>query len=167
MGSGRKERYGPEAYAEVIRLIGEGVPLSDALGGKDKPGKTAFYQRLKEDPQLNRDYETALSMRAQTRIDALLDVNARLLEGKLDPSSAKVISQNLQWLAGREDRARWGDRQISEITGRDGAPLIPETQQLSDFETARLLAYLLNKGTPPEPIDGGDLVAIENAADNG
>ena len=163
MSSGRKERWTPEDYAKVIQLISEGRALTDCLGGKDKPGKTAFYQRLKDDPQLNRDYELALSMRAQTRIDALLDVNARLLEGKLDPSSAKVISQNLQWLAGREDRARWGDRQISEITGRDGAPLIPETQQLSDFETAPLLAYLLSKGAPAE-VDQGELVAIESEA---
>jgi hypothetical protein len=105
VGSGRKERWTSEDYAKVIQLISEGRPLTDCLGGKDKPGKTAFYQRLKEDSQLARDYELALTLRASCRIDALLDVNERLLKGEIDPSSAKVISQNLQWLAGKEDRA--------------------------------------------------------------
>ena len=58
--SGRKERYNDAAYAEVVRLIGEGVPLSAALGGKDKPGRTAFFERLKCDPALAREYEFAM-----------------------------------------------------------------------------------------------------------
>ena len=160
MSSGRKERYGPEAYAEVIRLISEGRPLTDCLGGPDRPGKTAFYQRLKDDPQLNRDYELALSMRANCRIDALLDVNQRLLEGKIDPQSAACISKNLQWLASREDRNRWGDRQVTELSGPGGRDLIPPHEELSQFEFARLLAFYLGKGTPPEPIDGGELTAL-------
>ena len=105
--SGRKKRYNDAAYAEVVRLIGEGVPLSNALGGKDKPGRTAFFERLKNDATLARQYEFAMQQRAQCRVDAILDINARLLEGRIDPASAKVASSNLIWLAGKEDRARF------------------------------------------------------------
>lgn len=166
MGSGRKERYSAEAYAEVIRLIGEGVPLSDALGGPDRPGKTAFYQRLKEDPSLNRDYETVLSMRASCRIDALLDVNARLLEGRIDPQSARVISDNLKFLAGKEDRARWGEVSRTELTGRDGKDLLSAKADISDFELARLISFIMGRGAQ-QTVDGGDLVAIESEAHDG
>ena len=157
--SGRKERYNDAAYAEVIQLIGEGVPLSNALGGKDKPGRTAFFERLKNDAALAREYEFAMQQRAQCRVDAILDINARLLEGRIDPASAKVASSNLIWLAGKEDRARFGEVSRAGITGKDGAPLLADPQ-MSDFETARLIAYLMNKGARHGPIDGGELHAL-------
>ena len=163
--AGAKERYSPEAYAEVIRLISEGRPLTDCLGGKDRSGKTAFYQRLKDDPQLNRDYELALSMRANCRIDALLDVNQRLLEGKIDPQSAACISKNLQWLASREDRNRWGDRQITELSGAGGKDLFPESSRLDDLELARLVSWVMHKGETAQA--RGELTVIESEAENG
>ena len=33
-----RTKYSDEAFAEVIRLISEGVPLANALGGRDRPG---------------------------------------------------------------------------------------------------------------------------------
>jgi hypothetical protein len=67
MGSGRKERWGPEAYAAVIKDIGAGIPLASCLGGKDRPGRTSFYSRLKEDAQLAADYEAAMQQRAEAK----------------------------------------------------------------------------------------------------
>ena len=52
MSTGRKERYTPEAYAAVIKDLADGIPLASALGGPDRPGRTAFYERLKTDPEL-------------------------------------------------------------------------------------------------------------------
>ena len=90
-----RTKYSDEAFAEVIRLISEGVPLANALGGRGRPGRTAFYERLTSDATLAREYEIAMTQRAQCRVDAILDVNDRLLRGAIDPQSAKCISDNL------------------------------------------------------------------------
>ena len=51
MSTGRKERYTPEAYAAVIKDLADGIPLANALGGPNRPGRTALYERLKTDPE--------------------------------------------------------------------------------------------------------------------
>ena len=56
-----RTRYSEEAFSEVIRLISEGVPLANALGGRDRPGRSAFYERLKSDATLAREYEIAMT----------------------------------------------------------------------------------------------------------
>jgi hypothetical protein len=162
--SGRKERWGPEAYAAVIKDIAAGVPLALALGGKDRPGRTSFYARLKEDAELSAAYDQAMQSRADVRIADLLDVNTRLLEGRIDPQSAKVVSENLRWLSSRENPRLYGDVAKMELTGRDGKDLLQGKAEISDFELARLVSYIMCKGQRPEPIDGGELVAIENEA---
>ena len=157
--SGRLTKYSDEAYAAVIADIAAGTPLASALGGKDRPGRTGFFQRLKTDPDLAREYAAAMEQRAQCRVDAILDVNDRLLRGALDPASAKVISSNLIWLASKEDNRRYGEIQRTELTGRDGRDLLPEQSKMNDRELARLLAFLLNKGAR-QTVDAGELKVI-------
>jgi hypothetical protein len=100
-------------------------------------------------------------------VDALLDVNQRLLDGRIDPQSAKVLSENLKWLSSKNNPKLYGDTHRTELTGRDGKDLLRSKEELSQFELARLLAYLLGRGQPPEPIDGGELVAIESEPTDG
>ncbi len=167
MSTGRIDRYGQEAYDEVVRLIGEGVPLATALGGPGKPGRTSFFARLKQDPALAMAYDAAMCVRAQGRISKIEEITDRVLAGKIDPPSAKVAIDSMKWLAQREDPKRFGDRQTTELTGRDGAPLLPDTPKMSDLEMARLLAYLLSKGAKAVPaIDAGDLLVLPNSAES-
>lgn len=163
--SGRLTKYSDEAYSAVIKDIAAGTPLANALGGKDRPGRTAFYQRLKEDASLAREYDAAMQQRAQVRVDELLDVNQRLLEGRIDPASAKVISQNLQWLAAKESPKQYGEVTRTELTGRDGRDLLPTSPPLSDFEVARGISFLLHKGAKAAPaaIEAGELKVIGDA----
>ena len=67
MSVGRKERWNLEDYLEVARLIGEGVPLSEALG-KERPAKTAYWKKMQELAELRAAHELAMLMRAETRI---------------------------------------------------------------------------------------------------
>ncbi len=159
MSVGRKERWALEDYLDVARLIGEGVPLNEALG-KERPAKTAYWKKMQESPELQRAHELAMTMRAETRIARIEGLVDKLETGKIDPSSAATAIKALQWLSQKEDPKRYSDVQRSEITGRDGAPLI-EQPRMSDFETARLLAHLLDKGTRAA-VDAGDLVALPN-----
>ena len=159
MSSGRKERWSLEDYLDVARLIGEGVPLNDAMG-KDRPAKTAYWKKMQESPELQRAHELAMVMRASTRIAKIEDFVAKLEVGTVDPASARTAIDALKWLAQKEDK-RYSDVQRTELTGAGGRDLIQPNEDLSPFEFARLLAFYLGKGTPPEPVEGGELVALE------
>ena len=163
MSTGRKERYGLEAYTAVIKDLANGTPLASALGGPNRPGRTAFYQRLKEDPALAREYEAAMEIRAAGYVDKLLEINEKLMQGKIDPSSARAASENYKWIASKSDARRWGDRQTIEATGAGGKDLFPEQQKMSDLEMARLCAYYLSKAGACVAVDAGDLIPLPEA----
>jgi hypothetical protein len=163
MSTGRKERYGPEAYAAVIKDLTDGIQLASALGGPNRPGRTAFYQRLKEDAALAREYEAAMEIRACGYVDKLLEINEKLMQGKIDPASARAASENYKWIAAKSDGKRWGDRQTIEATGAGGKDLFPEKASLGDFELARLVAYIFHKAERAA-VDRGDLVALPESS---
>ena len=161
MSTGRKERYSPEAYAAVIKDLAAGVTLASALGGPDRPGRIGFYQRLKEDAALAREYEAAMEIRAAGYVDKLLEINEKLMQGKIDPASARAASENYKWIAAKSDARRWGDRQTIEATGAGGKDLFPEPR-MSDLELARYCAFLLGKAE--RVVDRGDLIALPDCA---
>ena len=72
MSTGRKERYEPEAYAQVMKDLAAGVTLASALGGPDRPGRTAFYQRLKEAQPLPASTKRPWNQSARVYVDKLL-----------------------------------------------------------------------------------------------
>ena len=74
-----------------------------------------------------------------------------------------MLSENLKWLSGKNNPKRYGDTTRTELTGRDGAPLLPPP--MSDLETARLIAHLLYKGERAA-VDCGDLLALPMEAHN-
>lgn len=54
------------------------------------------------------------------------------------------------------NRFNWSDKTTNEHTGKDGAALIPPP--LSDFELARRIVFLLNKGVQSPPSQPDDEV---------
>ena len=48
---------------------------------------------------LTKRYTMSIEIRAETRVDQLNEINRRLAEGTIDPSSARVWSDNLRWAA--------------------------------------------------------------------
>ncbi len=163
MSTGRKERYSPESYAAVIKDLADGVTLALALGGPNRPGRTAFFQKLKGDPTLTREYEAAMEIRAAGYVDKLLEINEKLMQGKIDPASARAASENYKWIAAKSDGRRWGDRQTIEATGAGGKDLFPEPR-MSDLELARYCAFLIGKAG--RTVDRGDLIALPDGASN-
>ena len=161
MTTGRKERWTLEDYLEVARLIGDGVPLSEALG-KERPAKTAYWKKMQELAELRAAHELAMLMRAETRIARIEGLVDKLETGKIDPSSAATAIKALQWLSQKEDPKRYSDVSRSEVSGPHGRDLIPEAR-MTDFEMARLLSHLLDKGERAA-VNRGDLLALPNEA---
>ena len=125
LSTGRKERWALEDYLNVARLIGEGVPLNEALG-KERPAKTAYWKKMQESPELQRAHALAMTMRAETRIERIEGLVDKLETGKIDPSSAATAIKALQWLAQKESPKIYSDIQRSEVSGPEGKDLFPE-----------------------------------------
>jgi hypothetical protein len=160
--SGRIAKYSDEAYQAILTDLAAGVPLSQAIGGENRPGRTMFYRRVAENPEFAKEYDRCLVMRAQARIAKIEDVIDQVLTGHAEPAAAKVALDALRFLASKEDSRRYGDVSRQEISGRDGTPLIPESPKISDFELARKIAWILGKAERAAE-DRGDLVALESA----
>jgi hypothetical protein len=146
-----------EAFARVLEFVGEGNSLIAACRRQGMPGKSSVLGRLRSDPSFARAYEAALEERAQVlmaRYDSILD---KLEEGRIDPSSARVLLDGLKLRMQLDDR-RLSERQRTEVTAAEGKPLFPEREPISDFELARFMAYTLTKADMvtkteyPEPL---------------
>ena len=160
--AGRLTKYGDEAYQAILADLANGIPLAKAIGGKDRPSRTRLFQKIAEDAEFARAYDRARESRAQVRIEKIEDVVEKVLCGLYEPSAAKVALDSLWKLAAKEDPRRYSDVQRTELTGKDGSPILAQPE-ISNFEFARLLAFYLNKGASGE-VDQGGLVAIESGA---
>ena len=126
------------------------------------PSKRTVYDRMRKDNDFARRYTMAIEIRAETHVDQLNEINRRLAEGTIDPSSARVWSDNLRWAAARENPKRFGDRLMQELAGPGGKDLIPE-KPMDPLETARFVAYLLREGEKAAAAQ--KLIAIEDNSD--
>jgi hypothetical protein len=64
--------------------------------------------------------------------------------GTLDAHTGRVLIDAERWLMSKES-ARYADKTVSEITGRDGGP-VTIASQWDEIELARRAAFLLGRG---------------------
>jgi hypothetical protein len=67
------------------------------------------------------EYVTAKKTQAEYHASRVADISDKVEEGKLDPASARVSSDNRRWLAARLDPSSYGDRiqadiQLTDVT---------------------------------------------------
>ncbi len=142
----RPTAYTPEIAETILFALAEGELLTDVCAADDMPARSTVYRWLHADPDFARRYGLAIELRAQHRVDQLSELNEKLLAGDVPPQEAKVIADNLKWLAAREDPRRFSDRLLQELTGPNGKDLIPE-KKMTDVEVARWIAFKFAKGT--------------------
>jgi hypothetical protein len=131
--------YSFELMTAVCEKIANGDTVSSAVEGIWK--RSAFYSFVKKYPEAAELYHEARLARADWCRDKIAEIAKRLQDGEIDPASAKVAADNIRWLASKDAPAAYSDR--VEMTGAKGVPLFEE---MSHFETARGVAYLLRMG---------------------
>ncbi len=151
------EKYTAEIFDVILRRLSEGESLTAVCGEEGMPSKRTVYARMKANDDFSKRYIMALEIRAETRVDTLNEINRRLSEGTIDPSSAKCWADNLKWAASRENPKRFGDRLMQELAGPGGKDLVPE-KKMDDLEMARWIAHLLRQGE----LQAGKLKVIED-----
>ena len=156
------DTYPPETFESIVTMLAEGMSLAEVCDKEGMPSKTTVYEQIRADTDFAKRYTMAVEARAQGRVDQLGDINKKLAEGTIDPSSARVISDNLKWLAAREDPKRFSERLSAELTGKDGKDLISE-KPMDDLELARFLAWTIHKAE--KRLEGQKLIEIEDQSD--
>jgi hypothetical protein len=62
------------------------------------------------------DYDAAKKAQAQYHAERIADISDKVEEGKIDPASARISSENRKWVAARLDPSTYGDRVQQDIT---------------------------------------------------
>src|SRR5258706_3153573 len=135
-----------EIVEAILDAVAAGTTLKSVCGHAGFPSRSTFHAWCRRDGALLEKYRIAVEVRGLSIIDELMEINEQVATGKIPPQEAGVISANLKWQAAREYPQRYGDKIATELTGKDGAPLIPHQAEKTDLELARFVAHILNRG---------------------
>jgi hypothetical protein len=98
------------------------LKLRRELYGSRSERKARLLERsIHEDFAVN--YARAREARADARSDKIDRPIDQMLKGEIKSDVARVAIDALRWQAGREQPKRYGDKILTEHTGRDGGPI--------------------------------------------
>ena len=136
MGAGRPQQYDRKATMQTIcNLIARKQTMTTITQIEGMPSYEAVRTWTLEDPELAAMYARAREFRADARADKIDEITIMVIEGKLDPSAARVVIDAEKWQAGKEMPKRYGDRITQEVVGDPEKPLeIVQRPQISREE---------------------------------
>lgn len=111
-------------WPQIFRSISEGKSLASALKQLNPSPSTWWAkQQIRNSPELQKQYEEATQLRADTLVDELLDmVNAEMPEGLDGPSKSawvqhlRVKCDTFKWAACKFHPRMFGDRMAVDVT---------------------------------------------------
>lgn len=110
-----------ERGLEVCQYVAEG---SSVFNAAYKAGiePTKFYRLLAMEPEgeVVKQYMRARASRADARFEKIDDIVDRMVQGLMDPNTARVAIDAIKWQSGKENSRRYGDK--IDVTS-DGMPL--------------------------------------------
>jgi hypothetical protein len=116
----------PARKAAAIERILDGVSSGRSVASlmaedKNLPSFPTWYDWLKEDEGLAKNYARAMEARADITFDRLADLAGQVREGGIDPQAAKVAADIEKWTLARMRPKAYGDRQEIDHVSRDGS----------------------------------------------
>jgi hypothetical protein len=141
-------------FEEICVRIANGsmlMQLEKEEGGDRFPSRTTILNWVNAAPERREQYEMARADQADYFADRLVDVNAKLEEGKIDPASARALSDNLKWSAKVGRPERYGDRSQVELNVSR-----TEAAETTDELRARVLKTIGSLPLLPEANDAKD-----------
>lgn len=128
-----------DALAKAIcDLVAQRVPVYEICKMDGMPEVGTLYRWKRENQDFCAKYACAREHRADARQDFVDGIVADVKGGSLDPAAARVIIEAERWQMGKEKPKSYGDRVTTEVSGPDGAPLVPEGTGTRDLARAIL-----------------------------
>jgi hypothetical protein len=141
--------YSPELAERICSRLAEGESLARICRDKNMPTKRTVVRWVLKNPEFAEMYNTARQIQAELLGDEILDIAGDSSKDRNEdgtPNHANVQRDRLRvdtikWYLARINARKWGDKVTSEVTGKDGAPLVNV-----DLEAiARWLAFETSK----------------------
>lgn len=153
MPGGRPEVYTKELGEKICEQIALGYSLRTITSDKSMPCIATIYSWIRKDEEFLKLYEQAKEDQADAMAEEMLDIaddGTNDWVEKCDPNNpgyayngehvqrSRLRVDTRKWIAAKLKPKKYGDKQTTEITGKDGAPL------LNTEEAARTIAFLLS-----------------------
>ena len=124
----RPTSYTAERAKRVCDLVAEGASLRMIGEMQGMPSRRTVRGWLNAHPEFEREYEIARRERTDNLVDESIEI-ADSVSDCTDPTAvqaARLRIDTRRWLASKLLPERFGDHNRVEMTGKDGAPLIPQ-----------------------------------------
>lgn len=132
--------------------------LSQGHEGNTLPSVVAIMEWLQADPALANQYSRAKETQTEFLSEEMLQIADDgandLMETENGPAlnsehiqRSKLRIETRKWLMGKLKPKKYGDKTVTEITGKDGGPI--ESLTMTDTERKARLAELVAKTTKP------------------
>lgn len=126
---GRPTVYTDEAAEEILRRLAEGESLTRICRDDHLPCRDTvrLWVRGKADApeSFSGDYAQAREWQAEVFFEDVIDL-ARDSHEAPEPAqiqATKLLTDNMKWVLGRMDRAKYGEKSAHEISGPGGGEL--------------------------------------------
>lgn len=117
----------------VLRALAEGAPtLRKACAGEGMPRPWQVLALAHCDDEFARKLQLATEMGTDALHDTMVDVEDRVLRGRVHPVAANVALGNMRWRLQRLNRRRWGEK--VEVEAKVDATLTVNINRFSEGE---------------------------------
>lgn len=123
MKAGRPSHYSPELAELICFRLASGESLRAIGRDPDMPDKVTMLRWLQKHDDFRTKYTQAREMQAEGEFDEMEELAATAT-----PETVNVVRLQIdtrKWVLTRKSPKKYGDRISQEITGKDGAPLVP------------------------------------------
>lgn len=165
----RPTSYTPEIAQQICDHLSEGLSLRSFCSHDGAPSKTTVMRWLRAHAEFRDQYARAREDQAEAHADEIVEIaddgtNDYVQKTNKDGSTfeafdaehvqrSKLRIDARKWAAAKLAPKKYGDK--TEITGKDGAPLIPPEGPIDKIDLARRLLHLVAEGVrsvkPSEP----------------
>lgn len=140
--AGRPSTFTPEMAERIVAELADGRSLTAICTADQMPGRRTLLGWQERDADFRARCARAREAGADIAFDRMAQIEADLLDGKLDPAAGRAVLSSMQWRLSKLAPRRFGDRVQAELSGPDGGP-VKVQRELSPLESARAVAFLL------------------------
>jgi hypothetical protein len=137
---GRPSLFSPELADLICERLADGESLRAICAEAEMPAKSTVFKWLCENRDFSDQYARARETQADSLFDDILTIadtpvigeKTKILpDGKVEVSTGDMIEHRRlrvdarKWMAGKLAPKKYGEKITQEVTGANGAPLVP------------------------------------------
>lgn len=143
---GRPSEYNQQVAEAICERIALGESLRSICRDDAMPAQSTVFKWLTQQTAFAEQYTRARETQADAMVDEMLDIADRAVSNE-EVQAARLRIDARKWVAVKLRPKKYGERVMTELTGRDGGPI--QTEDVGDTEAARRIAFTLAKATQP------------------